>query len=221
MTELALNGTRAITAHFVLPSARIWTCDLEFDTEIALPAGLVLVTFGDLELRGTIDPDHSGTFQLQTRCRVIGGAAGWWKPLATRHGWTNDAGVKASDVAQWLATQVGETLQSPPTDRLGSYFEAVEGMAAARILDLAAPGWYVDVDGVTKWATRSSVTDPKAYDLIDYRPDTRIARIATSTPGILQPGTQLTGKFARPVTVRAAETTFTKGAARSRIWVSE
>lgn len=200
-----LGDLRVTTAYVRVPNGGVWFANAELDTDVA-PTGAVVLTLGDLELHGVIDPKGTGTFRSTTRVRIIGGAGGWQKTIAKlpHH---SDAGVKRSTVARGAALAAGETLtvQAAFDGTVGSSFTR-QAAPASRILEQLFPSvlWWVGFDGTTTVGVRPGGTVAAEYQLVaPYDPRERRAVLATETLAAFAPGVTLDDeRFEAPVVVR-------------------
>src|SRR5688500_3225917 len=108
MTEMyaAVNGHRVIKLDLVTSNIGPWHAEVEFEGSPNLD-GPVTLTIGLREWKGVLK--SSGTFGLQRKARIVGGAGGWGSSVSSK-GYHNDAGVKARAVADDVARAVGETI---------------------------------------------------------------------------------------------------------------
>lgn len=214
-----LEGLRAISASLLLPRVGVWIADVIFDEPASL-AGFVVLKLGGLELRGTVDPFESGTFQLQTRVRLVGGRMGWRKIAPAKH-FHSDGGVKVSSVLLELAATVGETLVGAPSGVLSADYVRPRAVASATIRRLA-PVWWVDAEGVTRTAeARASSEAAAAWDLIRFDPQASEAELAFDELAGIGVGTILRSpRLERPILVNSLELAIDKSI-RARAWVEE
>ena len=213
---LSVNGALCTRIRLDVPARGPWVADVDVSDSADL-AGAAVVVIGSLRLTGTVDPDHTGTFQFKTRARVVGGAGGWSKLITARH-FHNDAGLKRGHVAQALAAVAGETLVGTTDDRLGVDWVTKSGTAGAALAALY-PLWWVDYEGVTHVATARDTADlATAYDLIDFEPRTRIATLALDAPEALMIGSVLHDRLEAPARVRAFSLEAASAGMRVRAW---
>ncbi len=201
----SING-RAVTKLAVwVANVGPWHADVDMPGGAAV-SGDVTIKLGTLALRGTVDPEHSGTFGEATRVRVVAGAGGWDRQLPAKH-YHNDAGVKSELVAQDAAREAGETLGTftPQFERLGRDFVRDAG-TASRAVELAAGygiAWHVDYEGVTHVGARTpSEIEPGAYHVMAYDARARMATLGTRDPGRIVIGSILSAHLDVPGVVR-------------------
>lgn len=209
-----LNGEHALRATVILPRWGVWTADVqlanETDAQSAL-SGAAKIELEDLTLTGTIQP--GGNWGNLGWYKVVGGAAGWAKPLKP-NSYRAEAGVKASTVLDDAAREVGETLAGFTDWRVGPAFVRPPKETAARVLDLLAPeGWYVDEAGVTHIGVRAPSTYDGTHRLLESRPDQRRLMLACDTLVGLVPGATVEGLEA--ATVRHE---YSEDELRSHVW---
>jgi hypothetical protein len=222
MTEIfaGINGHRLTSVKLTVANVGPWVADVVFEAAPDV-SGKVKLTIGTLELTGTVDPSHNGTFGLQRKARIIAGANGWGSKVVAWN-YANDAGVKALTVAQDAARLVGETLGSfvPTKERVGIAYVRQAGLAS-RVLEDALNGapWWVDYDGTTKAGPRKATAlDAKAYEVLAYDPAAKVATLAVDDPGAVRIGSILSERLDAPATVRELELTVNANELRITAW---
>lgn len=216
---LSVNGTRANSLRGHIPYSGVWFVNVDFDTVVTL-SGKVTVAVGPLAMVGTIDPTFSGDFQLRSRYRIVGGAMGWRKIVPAKH-FHNDAGVKASTVANYVSGKAGETLVIQDGVDYRLPFDFASGTArASSTMDLLFDVWFVGFDGKTQVASapRATAEITGAYDLLDFDPRQKTATVAVDDPTRIQIGTILRGRLSQPRIVRGIELEISKGSMRQYCW---
>ncbi|WP_437285663.1 hypothetical protein [Sorangium sp. So ce406] len=218
----SINGHRVLTASVHVPFAGLWYADVELDEAHEL-SGAAVVKLGPLELRGTVLPPFSGTFQLGTRARVVAGAGGWSRRCKARH-FHNDAGVTLRSVLTATAADVGENFDVAGIDgRLAVDFVR-EAAPASRVLRqlLGTTPWWVGYDGTTQAGQRAQVeTSDKAYELLSFDPRAKVAELAVDDPGAVEVGSVLRARLDRPLVVQQLDVEMSKGALRVSAWGKE
>lgn len=222
MTEafVSVNGVRVSDLELRVANVGPWFAELDLEQEIT-PSGPATITIDGLELVGTIEPRAAGAFGLRSKIRVIGGAGAWSKTIPAK-GYHNDSGVKALNVAQDLARELGEELGvfTPTRDRLGKDFARPEGLAATVLEDIAggAP-WWVDYNGNTHVGQRPATTaDVNAYEVLAYDPRSRLVTLSVSKPDSVVIGSILTERLDGPQTVRELALRITPDEMRVSAW---
>jgi hypothetical protein len=220
-SALQVNGRSVTEAKIYVPNEGVWFADLDLTDDAAL-TGSVAITFGATTLRGTVDDGASGVYGLRRRVRVIGGAAGWRKEIKPT-GYVNDAGVKASTIANDAAKACGETLGTftGGADRLGSHYLRNAGPASRTVED-AARGvpWWVDYAGVTHVAPRAVATPtPESYETISYDPQTSSLQLRVEDLQAVGVGSIITKDLPAPVTIASFELHVSPTAIRMHAWV--
>lgn len=205
----AVNGKRATSVVLSVPYQGPWFADVILELADAV-SGRVTLQIGALELTGTVDDRHSGTFGLRRQLRVVAGGGGWGKVLPARP-YHNDAGVKALNVASDAAREAGEQLGTftPRNDRLSADYLR-QAVAASQTLEEAAGGvpWWVDYQGVTHVAERPEAPQAAgSYEVLHYDPRHRLARIAVDDPGAIGIGSVIAERLDDPQTVRSFQLT--------------
>lgn len=218
----SINGLRVTAVVVRVPFAGVWFADVDLDDEVAL-AGAVVVRVGSLECQGTLLRSFSGSFELASRCRVVGGAGGWAKRLTPRH-YHNDARVKVSTVVRDAAREVGEKIEL-----VGGFDGRLEvdfvrqAAPASRVLEqvLGAAAWWVGYDGITRAGPREQVEVSGSYELLDFDPRAKVATLAVDDPSAIVIGSILRNRLRRPLVVRQLELEVTRGALRLTAWGRE
>jgi hypothetical protein len=195
-------------------------CELAEPLDTA-PVGAVVIVLKGAELRGTVVDQHSGSFGLTRRLRVVGGGGGWGARLAPKN-YHNDAGVKAQLVAEDAAREAGEAIGSfvPVAERIGRDFVRSR-MEASRTLSHAAGGapWYVDFAGLTHVGPRTTVAlSADQYDVLAYDPISRIVTLAVEDPGVIRIGAVITESLDAPVTIREYDVHASPDSLRVMAW---
>lgn len=209
MTDLyvAVNGISCAHVRLTVPNAGPWQADVELSDPAALtnPCELRL---GALRLTGTAIPEADGTYALQRRARIVGGAGGWSRAVTAR-GYHNDAGVKARLVVEDVARDIGERLGTfiPARERIGSDYARQAGPASRALVDaIGGASWWVDYDGVTQVGPRQLTTpDAATYVVLSYDPKERAATLTADDPATIAIGAQLSNGLDQPGTVRELE----------------
>lgn len=207
MTEekyAAINGQRAVSVSLRVGSSGPWFAEVDMESDPEL-TGAVTVEIGKLQLKGTVDATHAGTFGIQTRVRVVGGAGGWGQAIGAK-GYHNDGGVKAKTIAEDAAREVGESIGNfvPTYERLGNDYAREEGAASMTLEDvLRGALWWVDYAGVTQAGPRpTSAIDAKDYTVLAYNPRTRSATLSVDDLSKIAIGSVLTDGLDGPQVVR-------------------
>jgi hypothetical protein len=202
-----------------------WFADCDFEEAPELPSGPVTLTIGALTAVGTVQPSSDGTFGLQRKCRIVGGAGGWSRQVSPRS-YSSDAGVKVRDVVDDLAREVGETIGTflPASERLGAAYArcAVDrSLTAATTLEDVIGGvpWWVGFDGLTHVGPRPAAPlDSSAYELLAFDARHQVATLAVDDPSRVTIGRVLEDpRLSGAVTVRAIELQVSGAAGRREL----
>jgi len=183
------NGERLTALTVNVANIGPWLAELEFIDAPAL-SGRVEIKVGEtLTMVGTVVAAYDGTHLEQRRCRVVGGAGGWGRPLARKH-YHNDLGVKTLQVITDAAREVGETLGEVALqfDRVGRDYVRQAGSTAARVLEneIGNVAWWVDYAGVTHVGPRPSAPlDREGFDVLMYDPRSRLLTLSVDDPSII------------------------------------
>lgn len=221
---ISVGGIPAQSVRLIVGNTGPWhlLADLESDEPLVYGA-TVPVRIGDLTLVGTVDPLFDGTYNLQRKCRVIAGAAGWGRDVPER-GYHNDAGVKARLIAEDAARGVGEKIGTfvPAHERVGVDYARQAGPAVRTLEDAAGSGvaWWVDYAGITHVGVRPAVAaDPEAYDVVAYDPRERMATLALTDVAAVGIGSVIASGVPEARAVRQYELTITSEETRARVWL--
>lgn len=209
-----------------VPHSGPWIVEADMAGDEPLSGRVVVQLLGS-ELIGTVQPTASGTFGLQRKVRIIAGAGGWQNRIPAK-AYHNDAGVKASQVAQDAAAACGETLGTfePVSARLGSDWVRTDlpGSTAASALEAAAGGlrWWVDYAGVTQVGARPQLTPVAgSYEVLSFDPRAGRAEIAIDALSAVSVGSLLTERLDAPARVAAFELLVEQGKTRLTAWCAE
>jgi hypothetical protein len=199
-----------------LPWIGPWIAELRQVDETPI-SGAVTLTLGDTVYQGTVDPTASGTHLERVSARIVGGAGGWGTVLPPK-GYHNDAGIKASLIADDAATAAGESLDlsdgfAPLTERLGVDYVRTIGPAARAPEDaIGGVPWWVGADGITYVGVRDTVrASPDVYDILDYDPHRKLAQISVDDLSAISVGSILSKEpleeelTVRDLTIRISE----------------
>jgi hypothetical protein len=219
---ISVNGIAATGGgHFSMPHSGAWFLDAALVSD-APASGRVSCEVQGLLLSGTVVPEESGTFGLQRKVRVVGGANGWQRLVRAR-GYHNDAGVSAELVAKDAARDCGETLASfeARARTLGADFARKAGPASAA-LEIASGGfnWWVEPDGTTRVASSrpAHTPAPGSYEVLEFDPRSRTAVLAVDDLSAIRVGSVLTERLDAPETIQAFDVEVTGETLRVRAW---
>ena len=207
--HVTCNGAPLESLRIHVPGTGPWFAELRFTDEAAeIPQGKVVIRVGAAELHGTIPASLDGSFALRRQATAFAGAGGWNKVLPAQS-YHNDAGVKASLVAQDVARAAGETLGTfaPPTAKLGSHYLREAGPASATLEHvIGASPWWVGFDGVTQVAQRTATQPSDAlYQVLNAWPDRNYLEIGLDDIRDVGVGATLLERLPTPQIVRSVE----------------
>jgi hypothetical protein len=152
------NNIAIHSAEIDFPLRRIWLANLTFTDDLG-PAvdERVTLTLGSWTGVGTCVSAgaHGGVY----KARVVAGAGGW-RRAPTGLSFQNDANLSTIEIAQALASSVGETVTSDSTT-IGVNWSIDPQCSAGENLD-AVGNWYVDNAGVTVIGDRPELAEFKA-----------------------------------------------------------
>lgn len=228
---LSVAGNPALSIHVHVPAIGPWYADCDMADDAPAVAGAVTVQVHDATFQGTVEAPRDGVFGLQRRCRVIGGAGRWGDPVPARS-YHNDAGVKASLVAQDVAKEVGESLPDAAAlagIRLGNDYVRQASIAgvpvtASQVLEDACRGapWWVDYDGITRVGSRTPpVPAASDYDVITHNPRHGDVELAVDDVTRVGVGSVLTAHLDATLTVTSLEIAATAESLRIHAWCGQ
>ncbi len=221
MTEpyLSFNGILANTATLRVPYAGRWLVDIDYDGD-EVPSGAATVKVGSLVLVGTVVPAFTGLFLGHVRARVIAGAGGWHKRVASRS-YHDDGGVRRAEVLGALARDAGETIDTAgDKTRMRIDFVRLAGPAGAVLEDvLGTTPWRVDFDGVTRYGARPAAELGAEAELLEVPPGTGALLFAAPDPLSVPIGARVVDpRLGGELVVRELEVAVTAGSARISAW---
>lgn len=186
----SINGNTVTKATLWRSDWGTWYADVETDKPVAL-AGAAALVLADLTLSGTVL--SGGAFSDRSRFRVVGGAGGWGKIIPAKS-YSNDVGVKVSQVVSDAASACGETVQLTTTDKVGRSWTYDDDGPAVRVLERVARGaWYVDEAGITKLGKRPRTTLTEKVTVQNVDVARSIVSVASDKIAALAPGVTVEG----------------------------
>lgn len=219
----SINEQRVTRLSVRVPSSGVWLVEGDFDQALsdADLVGSARVNIGPLSLLGTFDPDRTGTYLQQSKCRILGGSGGWRGNVGARQYHDDGLGVRALDVIVDLAREAGEeTLGTvtPPVERLGADFIRRAGRAKDMLSIVVGRSWWVDYDGKTQIGVRPQSEVVGQYEILEFDPRFQVATIATDDPRIISIGSVLRDRLDAPRVVREITIEAGDGKIRMSCW---
>ena len=216
---LAINGVAALSVRATVPYSGRWFVDVDVDLEAkAVPTGSAVVVIGETTLRGTIASEWSNAWIGRVRVRVVAGANGWSRSVAARS-YHDDGGVRRVEVLEALARDTGETIDTASDGQRMAIDFARPAGTASRTLELVAPGWRVDFDGVTRYGARTSPALPKGAQLLEAEAGGRVLTFAADDLSALPLGVRVEdGRLSVPVVVREVRFEASPQQTRAMAW---
>lgn len=210
--HVACNGAALETLCIYVPGTGPWFAELRFvDGAAAVLQGKVTINVGEREFKAFIPVTHDGTFGERRCVEAWGGTGGWQKATKARS-YRNDAGVKARDVAEDLAREVGETLGSfNGPGALGSHWLREARIAQSSLeAALGTVPWWVSYDGATHIGARAASTPAAgSYQVLHAWPDRNYVKLAVDDVFAVGIGSILSERLPAPLTVRSLEIVIT------------
>lgn len=191
MSTITVNDLRAVTASITTPFYGTWSADIALAEAKEIPDAVTVVV-GDLTLNGTVV--RRGDFAGSRTMRIVGGGAGWRKPLPAK-GYSHPAGVKLSSVLNDAARESGERIEIATDRSIGSHYsrDAFGGGQAERVLKILLDDkWWMDPSGVTQTKERPSDPIVTPFTVISWIASKGQFEIATETIAPWQPGRTFT-----------------------------
>jgi hypothetical protein len=218
---ITVGGHAASRIELHVPGVGPWFVDADMADAAEGVTGRVAIVIGELSLSGTVRASASGTFGDRRRVRVVAGADGWGT-LVERKSYHNDAGIKASVVAEDAARAAGETIGSfaGAAERLAADYVRPAGPASAA-LESAARGaaWWVDYTGATHVGVRPTTTaESGTYSVLQYDPRHREAVLTADDLTKIGIGSVLSDRLDEPLTIRSFEAVVDSKGARVTAW---
>ncbi len=217
VTANVLSGT------VMMPLVGVWTADIVIDQPdgTGFDAGAeVTITAGEMELRGSVAADRTGSFLDAVHVRVLGGKGGMTKP-ASLQSYVQPSAF-ARDVVNGLMTDSGETLSdTADAGFLGGNLTAwavmngLVSQAVEMLLFIVAPEkhWRILSDGKFWIGDESWDEVSPTVEVIESNPSERTTVLGVDAPTIV-PGVTLQGVGM----INRVEHSFKSGKVRSQVW---
>lgn len=190
MTQASLDGNTVASCVVQLPRHGVWWADVELTEEVSLE-GSVTLTLADASYVGTIKA--GGASRGRSRYRIAGGA-GAWSETVPAAAYVNDLGVKRVTLASDAAAACGETVDtSGLTGNVGPAFTRAQSAASDVLQAIAPRAWRVDVDGVTRFGARASMTISTDAPRVRIDHAAGVIVLASTTIAALVPGAIVDG----------------------------
>lgn len=163
----SLGGNRIVFGVLCIPYRGVWDADVVLATTQVLPP-LSVLTVGDLSMVCAVT--RQVAFAGQTSARLVGGTAGWRKPVAAR-AYQKPSGVPLSIVLGDAASDCGEVVSplamtTAQNTSLGSFAIREAGPVGRTVLRMwCEPLWWVDQSGMLQLGDRA--TTPASGNPID------------------------------------------------------
>jgi len=166
-----------------------WWCDADLTDAVEL-TGTVDMEMGGQRFRAAVV--SGGAQDGRAAYHLVGGAGGWGSVVPAAS-YADDMGVKVSTVVSDAARAAGETVEAPPSTRLGPHYSRPE-LAASHVLNAVCPAaWFVGFDGVTRFGARPTVAFEEDAPRTRVDPRAGIVELAVESLGVLAPGVTVDG----------------------------
>lgn len=185
----SLGGVRITGGSISIPLFGMWAADLTLATNDALPDAVPLVV-GNLTLNGHVY--RTAQYGGERRARVVGGAGGWRRTISARH-YQLAGGIKLSLVLGDAALEVGEDVNVPTDQVIGSDFVRETAPASRVLRQLAGPTWYIDPAGVTQIAPWPTTVVASDFTVTRQDGGQGVVEVATEDPASWLPGCTFSG----------------------------
>lgn len=190
--SLATLSTSAVTRCRVqVPAWGCWWAGVDL-AEPAAITGTVALTIAGTAM--TCTKIGGGAANGRAAYRMVSGAGGWGKDTPKKS-YADDSGVKLSKVLGDLAREVGETLGTVPTTRLGPRYARPAAPAYETLNALAPKNWYVDFAGVTHIGARSSAAYTGNAPRVRVDPAIGVIDLAVDSLAQFLPGVTVDGSL--------------------------
>jgi hypothetical protein len=182
-----LTGVPIFTAALTIPAAGIWHADVVCDTAIEIAGPQVLSLAGSAWV---CTPIRDITFAGRREVRLVGGQAGWRKPVPFKQ-YQAPGGVPLAMVLGDAAAFVQETppVVDPslsPTVGLGYVRQA--GLASLVLQGLLGDAWYMSATGVVQTVPRLPTPIATPFTVMDVHGASGTYIVATEFPADWAPG---------------------------------
>jgi hypothetical protein len=186
VSAVEVNGNACSAALLTVPGVGLWYACVELTDAVAL-AGSITLRVLDTSWQGYVI--SGGPVDGRARYRIVAGAGGWGRELPPK-AYQNDAGLTAARLISDAASEAGETVDAPPTTRLGVHFSRPRGPASFALNLLAQRAWYAREDGVVAFGARPLLNDVASQlPTVQRDPAARLVELAlTDTAAGLLPG---------------------------------
>jgi hypothetical protein len=191
-----LTGIAIYRLHLVIPALGLWHADVDLAeaTDVLGPQTLLLSgsSWSCAVIRAV---DFAGIRSL----RLVGGTAGWRKPVTALQ-YASAVGVPTATVLADAASLVGElppVLDPSVATTVGKAFVRQSGPASLVLQQLEdltiLPQWWLDATGIVQTMPRPGTPIASQFDAQQVRGCAGWYRIATDSPGDWMPGRTFAG----------------------------
>lgn len=224
----AINGHRVTTVSVRVPYSGAWRVDADFDSKLepSQLTGAATLTIGDMTLVGTFVPGRTGSFQLQSKCRIVGGAGLMAAALPPKH-YHSDAGVKVSTIVADALREAGETAGTTSitsTDKVRGVDFVRRSASAGSVIDQVLPAgtmWWAGYDGKINVGPRIATEVTLAHEVLEYDPRYRVATVSVDNPLAIQVGSVIRNRVINPLQVGELSIDVGNGKVRLTCWGKE
>lgn len=213
----SVSGQRIAQGTVSMPLYGAWVADVTLATDTVLPTS-VTVAIGNMALEGKVY--RQTAFAGRLEARIVAGAGGWSQIVEAR-GYSNPAGVLASQVLTDAALDVGETIVVTNDTTLGNFYERLNDKASRVLRAIVGEQWWIDPAGITHAGTRPATPITTDFQVISFAGAVGRATIATEDPASWMPGATFSSPTISQQTIASIRHVFTdNGIARLEVMTS-
>ena len=190
-----LTGVPVFMAALTIPMAGNWHVDVVCDTTVDIAGPQVFSLAGSA---WTCAPIRAIDFAGRRGVRLVGGQAGWRKPVPAKQ-YQAPGGVPTAMVLSDAAAFVGEpppALDPSMSPTLGAAFVRQAGLASLVLQSILGDSWYMAPTGIVQTAPRPTTLVPSAFNVMDVHEPSGKYTIATESPADWMPGVTFAGPTA-------------------------
>jgi hypothetical protein len=182
-----LTGVPIMSLALTVPMAGIWHADVVCDVTVDI-AGPQVLTLSNSAWVCT--PIRATDFAGRREVRLVGGQAGWRKPVPFKQ-YQSPGGVPTAMVLGDTAAFVQEpppVVDSTQAPTVGVAYVRQAGLASLVLQGLLGDAWYMSPQGIVQTAPRLPTPIVSPFTVMDVRGASGRYTIATEFPGDWAPG---------------------------------
>ncbi len=183
-----LSGVPIVSGMIAIPLYGMWDGDVSLATDAGI-SDQFQVSIGNLTMQGATY--RQAPFVGSRKCLMVGGYGGWRKVVEPKQ-YSLAGGVKLGLILNDAASEVGEKVNVPNDQIVGTGYARERAQASRVIRQLAGANWYIDNAGVTQIAPWPTKKVASAFSIEEYDGATGRAVIATEDYASWMPGCTFT-----------------------------